>query len=134
MKGQDIKYVALKSQAEAKVSCLSSSYRGHILVMYGSVSRNSCRTSGCATAVLCSGGCLPLQKVERLQRSLHFIGAPQQSRHTVFLDGEEAPSFSPQHHFDTPAELLGRSYNRPRNEQLSSALLVSSSDSKRLDR
>ncbi|CAL5222541.1 g4918 [Coccomyxa viridis] len=96
MKGQDIKYVALKSQSEAK-------------------------------------------KVERLRRSLHFIGAPQQSRHTVFLDGEDAPSFSPQRHFDTPAELLSRAYNRPRNEQLSSAALVSSSaaslpNSKKLDR
>ena len=83
---------------------------------------------------MCSGKRLPLQKVERLQRSLHFIGAPQQSRHTVFLDGEEVPSFSPQHHFDTPAELLGRSYNRPRNQQLGSAVLVSSSDTKGLDR
>ena len=57
----------------------------------------------------------------------------------MFLDGEEAPSFSPQQHFDTPAELLGRAYNRPRNEQLKSAVLVSSSaaplpDSKKLDR
>ena len=57
----------------------------------------------------------------------------------MFLDGEEAPSFSPQQHFDTPAELLGQAYNRPRNEQLKSAVLVSSSaaplpDSKKLDR
>ena len=57
----------------------------------------------------------------------------------MFLDGKEAPSFSPQRHFDTPAELLDRAYNRPRTEQLSSAALISSSaaslpDSKKLDR
>lgn len=80
-----------------------------------------------------------MQKLERLRRSLHFIGAPQQSKHTVFLEGEEASSFSPQQHFNTPAELLGRAYNRPRNEQLASAPLAGSAtaqlpDSKRLDR
>jgi len=74
-----------------------------------------------------------------MRKSLHFIAAPQQSRHTVFLEGEEAPSFSPQQHFDTPAELLSRAYNRPRNAQLESAVLASNSaaqlsNSRKLDR
>ena len=74
-----------------------------------------------------------------MRKSLHFIGAPQESRHTVFLEGEEAPSFSLQQHFDTPAELLSRAYNRPRNAQLESAVLASNSaaqlsNSRKLDR
>ncbi|CAK0749269.1 hypothetical protein CVIRNUC_001897 [Coccomyxa viridis] len=98
MKGQDIKHLALKSQAEAK-------------------------------------------KLERLQRSLHFIGAPQQNKHTVYLEPDSASEFSPQQHFDTPKELLSRAYNRLRNAQLEGSLLASSTganaelpDSRRLDR
>ena len=75
------------------------------------------------------------QKVERLRASLHFIGAPDQAvpqgasggctsgrgaaHHTVFVDGEEeARQFRPEEFFDTPAELLGRAFNRPRTAQL----------------
>ena len=137
MKGQDIKYVALKSQAEAKVS--SSFYHVTGAAEYSTFSGAYVAAVAVQRLDVCSDRWPPLQKVERLRRSLHFIGAPQQSRHTVFLDGEEAPSFSPQRHFDTPAELLGRAYNRPRTEQLSSAALVSSTaaslpNSKKLDR
>ena len=58
---------------------------------------------------------LCLQKVERLRGALHFIGAPAQARHTVFVDDEaEAAAFRPDAYFDTPAELLGRAFNRPR--------------------
>lgn len=81
------------------------------------------------------------QKLERLQRSLHFIGAPQQNKHTVYLEPDSASEFSPQQHFDTPKELLSRAYNRPRNAQLEGSLLASSTganaelpDSRRLDR
>lgn len=56
--------------------------------------------------------------MERSKSSLHFIGAPAQNSHTVFVDEEEAVSFRPEEHFDTPAELLGRTYNRPRRPQL----------------
>jgi U3 small nucleolar RNA-associated protein 11 len=62
---------------------------------------------------------LPLQKAERLKQSLHFIGLAPQNKHTVFVDSaKEAAAFKPAKFFDTPAELLGRSYNRPRNAQL----------------
>ena len=55
------------------------------------------------------------QKVERLRGSLHCIGAPAQARHTVFVDGEaEAAAFRPDEYFDTPAELVSRTFNRPR--------------------
>ena len=97
----------------------------------------------CCTAGECT--CIkqlsPAQKLERLQRSLHFIGAPQQNKHTVYLEPDGASEFSPQQHFDTPKELLSRAYNRPRNAQLECSLLASSSsanaelpDSRRLDR
>lgn len=58
-------------------------------------------------------------KAEKLKQTLHFIGMAPQNRHTVFVDSAaEAASFKPAQFFDTPAELLGRSYNRPRNAQL----------------
>lgn len=72
-------------------------------------------------------------KAQRLRESLHFIGAtaappPAAStaggsgaaaRHVVFVDSEkEAKTFDPVEYFKTPAELLGRTFNRPRAEQL----------------
>ena len=65
--------------------------------------------------------------MERLRESLHFIGAPDAAdgastsgrRHTVFVDGEdEARQFRPEDFFDTPPQLLGRAFNRPRTAQL----------------
>lgn len=59
------------------------------------------------------------QKVEKLQQRLHFLGGASQSRHTVFIDNEaELEGFSAAAHFDTPEELLDRTFNRPRQEQL----------------
>lgn len=44
---------------------------------------------------------------------------PSERTHTVFVDSrEEAASFKPEEYFETPAELLGRSFNRPRESQL----------------
>lgn len=58
-------------------------------------------------------------KAEKLKESLHFIGMAPQNKHTVFVDSAaEAASFKAAQFFDTPAELLGRAYNRPRNAQL----------------
>ncbi|GFR47495.1 hypothetical protein Agub_g9224 [Astrephomene gubernaculifera] len=85
-------------------------------------------------------------KAARLRESLHFIGAttaapaaaaptagsrkkggaapaaaaaPAAPRHTVFVDSAvEAASFDPTEYFDTPAELLDRTFNRPRSAQL----------------
>ncbi|PRW61182.1 U3 small nucleolar RNA-associated 11 [Chlorella sorokiniana] len=86
MKTQDVGYLTLKSQAEAK-------------------------------------------KVERLQQSLHLIGAPAANRHIVFVDGEEAAqTFDPAAHFDTAPELLDRQFNRPRLSQLADAKAVSAGE------
>lgn len=69
-----------------------------------------------------------MQKVERLRGTLHFIGAPAQARHTVFVDSEaDAEAFRPEDFFDTPTELVGRAFNRPRRrvpaDRLSQLLL-----------
>ncbi|KAK9809901.1 hypothetical protein WJX72_001314 [[Myrmecia] bisecta] len=59
------------------------------------------------------------KKIERLKASLHYIGVPAQNKHIVFVDSDrEARKFNPEKHFDTPAELLTRSFNRPRTAQL----------------
>lgn len=61
-----------------------------------------------------------------MQQSLHLLGAAPQSRHTVFVDDEkDAKNFDPAAYFDTPAELLDRSFNRPRTQQLSDPQAVS---------
>lgn len=86
MKSQDIGYLQLKAQTEAK-------------------------------------------KVERMQQSLHLIGAPAANKHVVFVDDEEeAQQFDPARHFDTAPELLDRSYNRPRLEQLADARATSAGE------
>ena len=60
-----------------------------------------------------------VQKVERLKSQLHFIGAAAPRQHVVFVEDEAAAqSFSAEQHFDTPSELLDRSFNRPRTAQL----------------
>ena len=60
-----------------------------------------------------------VQKVERLKSQLHFIGAAAPRQHVVFVDDEAAAqSFLAEQHFDTPSELLDRSFNRPRTAQL----------------
>lgn len=69
-----------------------------------------------------------IQKLERLKERLHFLGAGAQPRHTVFVDShKEARVFSAEAYFDTPAELLGRTFNRPRRAQLEDVGTVSGS-------
>ncbi|KAJ9507650.1 hypothetical protein QJQ45_019176 [Haematococcus lacustris] len=62
------------------------------------------------------------EKIEKLKQSLHFIGAPAQNKHTVFVDSEsEAKVFDPAAYFDTPSHLLDRTFNRPKSEALRSS-------------
>ncbi|RKO91661.1 small-subunit processome [Blyttiomyces helicus] len=79
------------------------------------------------------------KKIDRLKANLHFLDtdlpgadeadandddedaalAPPKTQHTIFVDDEEsAKTFDPAKHFDTPAEILHRKYNRPRTEAL----------------
>lgn len=60
-----------------------------------------------------------LRKAEKLTAGLHFLDAPAANKHTVFVDDDQQlQSFDPAEHFDTPAELLARAYNRPRKDAL----------------
>lgn len=60
-----------------------------------------------------------------MKGALHFIGLARPRNHTLFVDDEdEAEAFDPAQHFDTPAELLGRTFNRPRTAQLAQANLL----------
>jgi U3 small nucleolar RNA-associated protein 11 len=49
---------------------------------------------------------------------------PKERKHTVFVDSvAEAKSFKPEEYFQTPVELLNRSFNRPKEKQLMDASL-----------
>ena len=130
MKTQDVKYLVMKERTEAEVRgrgqrgqrCeRGEGHRGRgegqrgkkdlpaTLVLPFFVSRDTSVNSHF------------LQKVRRLKTSLHLIGAvPEGGRkHTVFVDdAAEARAFRPEAYFGTPAELLGRTHNRPRERQL----------------
>lgn len=60
-----------------------------------------------------------LQKIERLQASLHLVGAPVSNTHTVFVDDEaQQEAFEPSQYFDTDPDLVARAFNRPKKETL----------------
>jgi len=55
------------------------------------------------------------KKLEKLRATHHLLGATPKNKHVVFVDSkEEAEEFTPEEFFDTPSELLGRTFNRPR--------------------
>ena len=78
------------------------------------------------------------KKLERMKASLHFLGdnpytneeideengevdvkRMKKQKHTVFVDNEEkAKNFNVADHFETVPELAGRSFNRPRKQNL----------------
>ena len=73
-----------------------------------------------------------LQKVEKLQARLHFIGAGAPRQHKVFVDDEAAvQSFSAEQHFNTHNELMDRGFNRPRTAQLQEPNFVANMPDKR---
>lgn len=62
-----------------------------------------------------------VKKMERLQQNLHHLESTKR-KHTVFVDNsEQATNFDVAEHFDTVPELAGRSFNRPRREDLEKA-------------
>lgn len=59
------------------------------------------------------------KKIEKLKDSVQFVGGVKPKHHTLFVnDDEEFDGFDPEKHFQTPAELLKRTYNRLRHDQL----------------
>ena len=76
-----------------------------------------------------------LQKVERMQAQLHYIGSATPRQHKIFVDDEAAVrSFSAEQHFDTPNELMDRSFNRPRTAQLQEPAFVANMPDRRRKR
>jgi U3 small nucleolar RNA-associated protein 11 len=61
-----------------------------------------------------------MKKMERLSQSLHYsVEGSKKRKHTVFVDSnEEAEKFDAAEHFETLPELVGRSFNRPRQKDL----------------
>ena len=105
MKTQDVGYLTMKSQSERKK--LERMRDGlHML-----------KTAGPGRAV---------RGVDGYEAGASG-GSQHEKQHTIFVDSDdEVETFDPAQHFDTPAELLGRSFNRPRTSQLASGpLLVS---------
>ena len=64
-----------------------------------------------------------LKRVQKMKETLHCLGAGSEERkHTIFVDEySEAKTFKPETYFDTPRELIGRAFNRPKNSQLEDA-------------
>lgn len=115
MKTQDVSYLNLKAQQEAKVRASCVDRLGDVPLQQ---QHQQPRPSFSFPDVL--------QKVERMRSSLHMLGAARPSSHKVFVDGvAEAKKFRPEEFFDTAPELLDRTYNRPRREQIESDALVS---------
>jgi U3 small nucleolar RNA-associated protein 11 len=68
-----------------------------------------------------------LKKVEKLRSSLHFLEAPSSKRkHTVFVESQSAAEdFDAASYFGTLPALVGRTFNRPKVEDLKKAALES---------
>lgn len=65
-----------------------------------------------------------LRKAEKLNRGLHFVDAPKNNKHTVFVDEEQqVDAFDVARHFDTAPELAHRAFNRIRKRDLETAQL-----------
>ncbi len=80
----------------------------------------------------------PLRKIERLRSSLHLLGVEKEvggqvegdpkpcNTHTFFVDSEEEKrKFDPAKRLGTHPKLLGRTFNRPRLDDLASGRLAS---------
>ncbi|TDH69203.1 hypothetical protein CCR75_008495 [Bremia lactucae] len=56
-----------------------------------------------------------MRKAERLNCSLHFVGAPKINKHTLFVNERD---FDVARHFDTAPELADRAFKRIRTRDL----------------
>ncbi|KAG2443767.1 hypothetical protein HXX76_002111 [Chlamydomonas incerta] len=111
MRSQDVKYLSMKATSDAnKAERLKQSLH-FIGVTNASVSAAAAAATAAAAAPRKKGGAAAPAPAP--------AAAPQRQRHTVFVDSEQAArEFDAAQYFDTPAELLDRTFNRPRKEQL----------------
>jgi U3 small nucleolar RNA-associated protein 11 len=64
-------------------------------------------------------------KIDRLQSSLHFLGDSSANKHTFYVDSRsDVEQFDLASHLHTAPELIDRTFNRPRVEQLAHAVIV----------
>jgi len=63
------------------------------------------------------------RKIEKLQSSLHFLTAPQNTHKIFFEDTEAMTKFDAAKHFDTAPELVRRAFNRPSMSTLESTTI-----------
>ncbi|KAG2436623.1 hypothetical protein HYH02_011558 [Chlamydomonas schloesseri] len=112
MRSQDVKYLAMKATSDAnKAKRLRES-----LHFIGVTNTSVAAAAAAATATATATG---PKKGGAASAAAAAAAAAAPQRHTVFVDSErEAREFDPAKYFDTPAELLDRTFNRPRKEQL----------------
>ena len=63
------------------------------------------------------------RKIEKLQSSLHFLTAPQNTHKIFFEDAAAMTKFDAAKHFDTAPELVRRAFNRPSMSTLESTTI-----------
>ena len=67
------------------------------------------------------------KKLEKLQANLQGLGGKAQNKHAIFLDNpEDVTGFNAAEYFDTAPELVERTFNRPKLEQLESGNILTS--------
>jgi len=72
--------------------------------------------------------------VVSLQPAVESGEVERPNKHIVFVDDEdEVESFSATEYFDTPKELVGRSYNRLKRDQLLEPVVIAGEDLLRID-
>lgn len=73
------------------------------------------------------------QKISKLKSGLHFLDAPKQNQHLIFVDDEkEMEEFSAEKYFDTTPDLVNRTFNRPRKSTLKTAKVMGATDKRSL--
>jgi len=69
------------------------------------------------------------KKIQKMQDSLHLLHETPiediYNQHTIFVDDEEeVENFKPEEYFNTPQELLTRTFNRPKIESLENGSVI----------
>ncbi|PNH09291.1 putative U3 small nucleolar RNA-associated protein 11 [Tetrabaena socialis] len=118
MKTQDVKYLAMKATTDAN-KALRMRQSLHFI---GATAAPPPAAKPAAAAKRGGGAAAskPQKQQPQKQGQQGAQGQGQQpQRHTVFVDSKaEAAGFDAAAYFDTPAELLDRTFNRPRAAQL----------------
>lgn len=67
--------------------------------------------------------------MEKLKAKLHLVGCKAENQHIVFVDDPaQAEKFDEADYFETPKELLDRTFNRPRRQQMKTQVMLPADD------